>query len=66
MYLCIYEKDILFADGLPAAGGMAGSADPQRAGLYVVQLPVRPAGGCRADRRWRYFVRRPARLPGAA
>ena len=52
--------------GLPAAGGMAGSADPQRAGLYVVQLPVRPAGGCRADRRWRYFVRRPARLPGAA
>ncbi len=48
--------------GLPAAGGMAGSADPQRAGLYVVQLPVRPAGGCRADGRWRYFARRPARL----
>lgn len=46
--------------GLPAARGVAGAADPQRAGLYVVLLPVRPAGGCRAHRRRRDFVRRPA------
>lgn len=26
MYLCIYEKDILFADGLPAAGGLLAKA----------------------------------------
>lgn len=39
--------------GLPAARGVAGAADPQRAGLYVVLLPVRPAGGCRAHRRRR-------------
>ncbi len=32
----------------------------------VVLLPVLPAGGCRAHRRRRDFVRRPAGLSGAA